>query len=198
MSGWPETAHHDVVGRPRSDPAQPQELLAGDGGIGADVQLDIAGEHCCGETSDRVAPGLWHGERLVGCGEELLRPREQPGDLIEGQVDGIDRGTDRLDDPARHGSGAGHRHLLADHRSHSCLERVDAGRRTSARNGRDECPHHRVAAERLVDGARVGIEVEQSADPLNGSGEVVPRRQCQPGGDMVVCRHEADHTRPTR
>ena len=71
--GVAEAAHHDVVGRPRSDPAQPQELLAGDGRIGADVQLHVAGEHCGGETPDRVSPSLWHRERLVRCGERVAR-----------------------------------------------------------------------------------------------------------------------------
>ena len=67
------------------------------------------------------------------------------------------------DQPARHGARPGDRDLLADHGADGELEAVGGARHAAARVS----PHHgtdqRVVAQRLPDGDRVGVEVEQLA-----------------------------------
>ena len=47
-------------------------------------------------------------------------------------------------------------------------------------------------SERCVHGGRVAVEIEQTADALDGDAEVAPRRQLDASSDVVVVRDEPD------
>ncbi len=59
-----------------------------------------------------------------------------------------------------------------EHRPHRELVRIDVARHTQAGMGANERREQPVACERVSDGERIGVEVEQAPAALHGGGEV--------------------------
>ena len=142
--------------------------------VGADVEFDVAVEHGRRQPPDRLAT-----EPSASQMPRRVRSRVPPGAGTAASTahrsSSVDRTADRLDDSARHRSGAGDRDLLADHCPHCGLEGVDARRCATTGRAVHESREHRVGAERRIDGDRVTVEIEQPPDPLHRGGEVRPR-----------------------
>ena len=184
-----ETAHHDVVGGPRADSSEPEQLTVGDHRVGADVEFDVPFGHRCGQSTDRVTAGAGHRERVIGSGCEFLGSGEDVRDRADRLGEPM---ADGSHDPAGHRACAGDRHLLADHGPHCRLVRVDAGRRPTSGDRGHACRERRVRRQRRVHRLRVAIEIEQSTNPVHGGREVGPCRQPEPGGDVVRMGDEVD------
>ena len=75
-----------------------------------------------------------------------------------------------------------HRDLLPDEGAEHEFVRIEAARHSDARCGSDRRREHRVGAERLVDGHRVGVEVEQASHPGDERRQVGEGRE--PGIDV--------------
>ena len=182
-----EAAHDDVVRGPWADPAQREEAIARDGRVDTGMEFDDAVGDGSGETPNGVASRSRHRERRVGRLGELVRSRE----AREPRIAGIDR-ADRRDDPRGDGPRTGHRHLLADDGADGGLERIDAGRRPTAGHRVRRVVGVGESPERVVDRRRVGVEIEESPDPLHGGAEVDPRLEREPRRHVVVMGDEFD------
>ncbi len=66
-------------------------------------------------------------------------------------------------DPRGQRSGAGQRNLLTEHRADGQLVTVDMADHPPPGRGAHQRPDQGVAAERVDDGVRIGVEVEQRA-----------------------------------
>ncbi len=173
-----EAPHDDVVGRPRTDALEREQLPMGDGGIAADVEFEVAVGDGTSQPANRVAPSSRHRERVVGRHCEFVGSGKDVCDVVDGLAE---RATDVLDDPTGHRTCAGDGDLLADHGANRRLVRIDAGGRSSAGHRRDEQGERGVRSERGVDGRRVAVEIEQATDALDGDAEVAPRRELDAG-----------------
>lgn len=91
----------------------------------------------------------------------------------------------RGDQAGRVGAGGGRGHLLAEHGADGELGLVDRARHPAARAPLDQRGEQRVGAEPLVDGDRVGVQVEQAAAAADGHGQVAQVAQGEPAGDVV-------------
>ena len=78
------------------------------------------------------------------------------------------------------------RSVLAEHRAQGELVAVDAAGHSQPRPRADEAADHLVVAERLGDGQRVGVEVEQAPTACYRRGEVAK---------IVKAEHAANGTR---
>ena len=112
---------------------------------------------------------------------QRLRRREQVRQAALGVVDRLAVGHD---EPGRVGAGRRRRDLLAEHRPHGELGAVDRARHPAARRGRDQRREQRVGGELVVDGDRVGVEVQQAAAAAGRGRQVAQVGQAEPAGDV--------------
>ena len=157
--GVAEAAHDDVVGRPRADALQFEETLAGLGWVDTGMQFERAVGDGRGEPSNRVTTSAGHRECVVGCVGDRRRRREREPHALVARA----RLGRRRHELGRHRARPGDRHLLPDHGPDRGFERIDAARSASARRAGHEWSEDGVGAQRVVDGDRVGVEVEQPA-----------------------------------
>ena len=150
------------------------------------------GDGCC-RTTDRVAPGGRHRQRVVGRRGDGLGVRERAVEFRPPLDEcGVDGHPDRVDELGRHGARTGDRDLLADDRPHECLERIDAARRPTTRNRTHERTEYGIVAEVRVDGDGIGIQVEHAADTLDGRRQVGPIVDAQARDDVVGVRRDGE------
>ena len=87
-----------------------------------------------------------------------------------------DRALERLavggDQPCSVSHGSGDRDLLAEHRAHRELVRVDVAGDAPSRRRADERADGLIRAERREHGLRIGVEVEQRPGARHGRVEV--------------------------
>jgi hypothetical protein len=69
-------------------------------------------------------------------------------------------------------TGAGHAHLLAEDRPERQLIAIDVPWRPEARHRHDRRAEDRIGPECLDDRDRIGIEIEEPAEPADGRREV--------------------------
>ena len=171
--------------RPRSDASWPrascQSLPA--------LEVDPALGQGAGQAQHRAAPGPGHGQRLgihVGHVGGLGKQVGQASPTV------INGGTVGDDQPGGVGAGRGGGDLLADHGPEGELGRVD--RAGDAPTGAlvDQWGQHRITAQEIVDGNRVGIEIEQASAPVDGNGKIAEVGQLQLTGHVVGSRPEGD------
>ena len=175
-------------------PAQRQQLFTCGARVDARMQFDVPVGDCGGKTSDRVAASGRHRERGVRCVSELLRPWE-PREARRRR-----RSSNRL---PRRSATATVRAPATD----TCWPTIA---RTAVSNGSTLAGARRPgtaptnvaefgnAAERVVDRGRIGIEVEQPANPLDGGREIDPRLERDACSDVVVVRHAVRRVRHLR
>ena len=151
--------------------------------VGGVVEVDVAVDHGASQADDAAPAGAGHRQRLgvepgqhVGRGEVVGEPAVRPGERL----------PVRRHQPAGDGAGAGHRDLLADHGAHRHLGAVDGAGDPDAGQRGDERAEQRVGAEELVDGGRVGVEVEQPAYPRDGRYDVARVLEAQGREDVVL------------
>ena len=97
-----------------------------------------------------------------------------------GAGEGVGEGADRFgqrrarsgQQPGGERAGAGDRHLLAEHRAHRQLVGVGGGRDPASGGAGDQRGERGIGAEDVVDGGRVGVEVEHPAAAGDGRAEV--------------------------
>ena len=100
--------------------------------------------------------------------------------------------------PGEHGTGTGHRHLLADDGPHGYLEAVAVAWSAQARPLGHERREKFVGAECCGDCHRVRVEVEKSTAALDRGAEVAQIAQAQRAGHVVGERTQCDESRNGR
>ena len=143
-------AHRDVVGGPRADPGEGEELVAV-------ARVQPVGKSP-GEGDEGPAAGARH--------RQLLRVElRKCGRLWEEVRDGAARLRQRLAEACGQAAGlrAGRRDadLLAEHGAEGDLGGVDGAGDAAPGRRLDELAEQRIGGERAVDGAGVGVEVQQ-------------------------------------
>ena len=169
--GIAEASHDGVAGGPLTDAGKRHEALHELLPIGAGVERDRTVGDGRREPGDRATARPRHRQRAgIERGESIGR-REHVGEPVVGDGQQV---TGCLDDAGGDGAGAGDRHLLADHAAHRDLERVDGARGASPWRLGDERLEDRIVTENGIDGDRVGVEVEEPAETLDGRGQIAP------------------------
>ena len=148
------------------------------------VAIDAGIEHELARGDARASSTIVR-RRLRGIGSSVRidrreRRRRRPHVAQRVAVD-RQRRTRGDDDAPGDRAGARHGDLLADRRLDGGLERIDAARHAAPGHLAHPRREHRIGTERVVDGDRIGIEVEQPADPSHGGRQVAPVRQTQRG-----------------
>ena len=96
--------------------------------------------------------GAARGDHLGGRGEPVREPRAA-----------VMPSAERRGEPARERGRGCDRDLLAEHRTHGGLERIDRTGQSQARPRRDEWREHAIALQRASDHIGPRIEIEQPA-----------------------------------
>ena len=185
--GIAERAHRDVRGGPRADPREGEQCPLRGGAVGARVERHAAIRERGGEAEQRCGPGTWHGKGRGVHGRDRGRGREAVG---EAAVRGWERLAERVHHAPGERAGARDRHLLAEHGADRELGTVDVAWDPDAGGGVDEVGDPRVAKEVLVDGDRVGIEVEQAPAALDRRSEVGDVGEAQRAAHVVAAVDE--------
>lgn len=114
---------------------------------------------------------------------------EQVGEAALGVVDPVAVGGDQAGGV---GAGGGRGHLLAQHRAQCELGLVDrAGHAPAGCLVHQGC-EDRVGAQPVVDGDRVGVQVEQAPAAGESDGQVAQVAEGEAAGDVVGVRGERD------
>ena len=194
-SGSPRPSHDGVAGGPLADAGKRDEALHELLPIGAGVERDRTVGDGRREPGDRATTRPRHRQRAgIERGESIGR-REHVGEPVVGNGQQV---TGRLDDAGGDGAGAGDRHLLADHAAHRDLERVDGARGASPWRLGDERLEDRIVTEHGIDGDRVGVEVEEPAETLDGRGQIAPVGERQLGANIRLTGLEHRDAVPVR
>lgn len=104
----------------------------------------------------------------------------------------VDRFTVRDHQPGRVGPGGGRGDLLAEHRPYGELGLVDGPWHPATRCLVHQRREYGIGAQLLVDGDRVGVQIEHAATAADGDGQVPQIAEGEPAGDVVGLRREGD------
>ena len=94
-----------------------------------------------------------------------------------------------LDQPTGHCARTRHRDLLADHRTHRELEAVSRPGHTTPGIARHQRSDERLTPQRLVDGHRVGVEIEQLTAPRHRGRQIAEIGEHEVGLDVRRSGH---------
>ncbi|MEZ5258478.1 MAG: hypothetical protein R2705_16735 [Ilumatobacteraceae bacterium] len=157
--------------------------------VGARTETDRPRVERARHRHQRTMSRRRHREVVPGGGRERSGRREEVGQLAVRRAERAER---------RHGPGgeracADHGHLLAeDRRSGGELGPVDMTRRAQTGPPGHEPRQVRVAAQAVVDGTGVGVEVEQPPAPIHRCGQVADVFERQPTRHVSVASRQAD------
>ena len=173
--------HPHVVRGPRADPGERQEGRALGDAVVARAEVEVAARDRRGRAGDRPDAGRGAAQDLVPAfGDRRHRGEEAIGPLVLGDLRTEDGGEVR-----QRGAGGGDGHLLADHRAHEHLGRIDGPRHPDAGGARDRGRQLGLTCERVVDRSRVGVEIEQPPRPRDERRQIAhageSRLQADPG-----------------
>ena len=165
-----ERAHRDVLGGPRADAGQREQLLPG---LAAALEPQPVGE-CLRDRGDRAPAGARHRQRRRHRDDRLrLRPYvRQPTNRLR------ERLSRRRDEPRRQRARGCERDLLAEDGADRQLSPVHRARHPQPGAARHERAEERIAAEVGVRGGGIGAE-----DRSRGSGGEVDHA---PTGDRAA------------
>ena len=193
-----EAPHHHVVSSPRPNALECEELIPGHVRVGARIEHNAAlGNGCC-ETAHRVPASGRHGEQFIRRFGKTLDGREGMGQSVADPQCWVERVTQSHSQASGHGTCPRKRYLLADHRTKRCLYRIRARRGTPPRDSGNEWSKALISGKGCIDRLRIGIEVEQSANPLDSCGEIGPLGKTHPSFDVIVPCPQPDNALAVR
>ena len=194
--GVAEGAHRDDLDRPGAEAGQGERAGRGPASQSLSTpRCERAVGECADQGGEGGAAGAGHGQGLGVEAGQRLGGREEVGEAALGVVDRL---AVRGDQPGRVGAGRGRGDLLAEHRPYGELRRVDGARHPAARRLVDQRREQRVGAQLVVDGDRVGVQVEHPAAAADRDGQVAQVGEGEPAGDVVGLRGEGDDAVPVR
>ena len=145
-------------------------------------------------NDSRRRPG--HGQRWPDpAAASAAGVGEQPGQAAAGSSTGSPCAAGQ---PARVGPGRRGGDLLAEHGPEGELGRIDGPRDPPAGRLADQGRQHRVGAEQVGHGHRVGVEVQQPPAAADGAGQVPQVGQGQLAADVIGRGRSATIAVPVR
>ena len=178
-----EGAHRNHLEGPGTDPRQGGQDGPRLGPVGPGAEVQRAGGEGGGERDQGGAAGGGHAQAGgIEPGDGGGR-REQVTKAALWVLEGL---TGEVDEASGERLGSAGAALLADHDPQGELGTVDGARHAPPRARDHEGTEGFVRAEGLVDGDRVGVEVEEPAAALDGGGQVTQIGQPERRGHVAV------------
>ncbi len=158
----PEDAHGDVVGGPLADaPDGDEPVVLGHRVVGI-VQVEVAGGQLFADGDDVVGPRAWADQHLPAALCDPCGGGEEGGQAFGASDEGRAEGCG---EPRQLRPGGRDRDLLAHQSPQQHLVGVHRAGEPDAGGGGDSSSKGGLASDGLVDADRVGVQVEQPANP---------------------------------
>ena len=153
------TVHGPTPGKRQELGPQPADIIA-------IAKVQVPGGHRRGGATDGINPPLRAAQQFEARLRDLGGRGEQPVEAV-GRHEALAPGRGQLN---QRGARGGHRDLLADHGPDQEFLRVNGARHPHARRGGHRRGQAGIAAQRGIDGDRIGVEVQQPPDPAQQGG----------------------------